>query len=365
MNVINNLSCRDITKSFSNHSVLNSINLDVQAGEFLTLLGPSGCGKTTLLRIIAGLESPDNGTITIHGTPSTSLPPADRPLHMVFQQYALFPHMSVYDNVAFGLDCAGLAKAKRQRRTEHALKRVNMLEHAKKKPGQLSGGQQQRVAVARAIVLEPLILLLDEPLSALDYNLRKQMRLELKNLQRELDMTFIMVTHDQEEALSLSDRIAVMNHGRIEQIATPREIYEKPSNLFVAQFVGESNILPATAVKQVDGQTEFQLKDLDCSIWRKSSIKLDEPVNVIIRPEDMEAWGSDEVPEDKANRLPAIIEEVIYKGSTVDLVASLKNQQLLAITEFFNEDDSQLLYTRGEHVVLTWQEGWEVVLPHE
>ena len=216
MSVINNLSCRDITKSFSNHSALNNVSLDVQAGEFLTLLGPSGCGKTTLLRIIAGLESPDHGTITIQGRPSTHLPPADRPLHVVFQQYALFPHMSVYDNVAFGLSCAGTPKAQRRQRTECALKRVNMLEHAQKKPAQLSGGQQQRVAVARAIVLEPLILLLDEPLSALDYNLRKQMRLELKNLQRELGMTFIMVTHDQEEALSMSDRMAVMNHGAIE-----------------------------------------------------------------------------------------------------------------------------------------------------
>jgi spermidine/putrescine transport system ATP-binding protein len=332
----NLLNCQQLSKSFDGNPVLQSVNLSVNSGEFLTLLGPSGCGKTTLLRLIAGLESIDSGTIHIQNTDCTHLPPAERPLHVVFQQYALFPHLSVFDNVAFGLACANVAKPERKQRVEQTLQRVNLLDHQHKKPHQLSGGQQQRVAIARAIVLQPLILLLDEPFSALDYKLRVQTRLELKKLQRELNMTFILVTHDQEEALTLSDRIAVMNHGNIEQIGTPREVYEKPRNLFVAQFIGDANILP-----------------------REDGSKL------LIRPEDMEAWGLDEVPTDKTNRLPATVEEIIYKGSTVDLVVRLENSDKFAVTEFFNEDDDKLIYTRGEKVILTWQAGWEVILKDE
>ena len=336
---------------------LNNINLTVNRGEFLTLLGPSGCGKTTLLRIIAGLEFADSGSVLIQGKDSTTLCPADRPLHVVFQQYALFPHLSVHDNVGFGLVCAKVPLPERKKRIEEALRRVNMWEHADKKPVKLSGGQQQRVAIARAIVLKPLILLLDEPLSALDYSLRKQMRLELKKLQRELDITFILVTHDQEEALTLSDRIVVMSHGSIEQVGTPRELYEQPENLFVAKFIGETNILEAVVT-----ENGLQLKDLNLVFTIKDSLPIGMKVNVVIRPEDMEAWGYNEVPKEKLNRLPGIVEEIIYKGSTLDLIVRLKTGQRLAVTEFFNEDDHKLVYSRDEEVILTWQPGWEVVL---
>lgn len=356
----NLLHCEQVTKSFSDNTVLKAIDLTVQSGEFLTLLGPSGCGKTTLLRIIAGLESPDSGSIHIQGKVCTDLPPSERPLHVVFQQYALFPHLTVFDNVAFGLVCAKVPYHERQGRIEQALSRVNMLEHQNKKPHQLSGGQQQRVAIARAIVLKPLILLLDEPLSALDYSLRKQMRLELKKLQRELGMTFIMVTHDQEEALTLSDRIALMNGGIFEQVGTPRELYEKPRNLFSAKFIGETNIFTGT----VD-ETGVQFHGLDFHFTRKVDLPIGQKVHIIIRPEDVDAWALQEIPEGKPNQLPATVEEIIYRGSTVDLVVKLQNDQRLAVTEFFNDDDDKLIYTRGEKVILTWQPGWEVILRDE
>jgi spermidine/putrescine transport system ATP-binding protein len=330
------LHCQQITKYFSGHRVLDSIDLAVRSGEFLTLLGPSGCGKTTLLRIIAGLESADSGTLLLQGKQANQLPPADRPLHVVFQQYALFPHMTVYDNVAFGLLCAGTPAAQRASRVTEALQRVSMADFSNKKPDQLSGGQQQRVAVARAIVLKPKLLLLDEPLSALDHHLRKKMRLELKNLQRELGITFMMVTHNQEEALTLSDRIAILNNGSIEQIATPREIYEKPSSLFVAQFIGEINVFQAT-----------------------------NNTRVAIRPEDIAICRLQQTEKQGENHAPATIIDTIYKGATVEIVASLKNGGEVIVTEPLGGDNALLKYKRGEPVVLTWQNNRELRFPHE
>lgn len=359
------LKCCDILKSYSAATVLNHISLDVRPGEFLTLLGPSGCGKTTLLRIIAGLETTDSGRVFIEGKDSSTLPPRERPLHVVFQNYALFPHLNVQDNVAFGLICAKVSKVERGQKVKEALQRVNMLEHAHKKVTELSGGQQQRIAVARAIVMQPKILLLDEPLSALDQTMRKQMRLELKQLQRELGITFIMVTHDQEEALSLSDRIAVMNNGNIKQIGTPRDIYEKPNSLFVAKFIGQTNVLPAAILESLAGETQLKLTGLNETLSKNKFLPYEQDVSIIIRPEDMQAWGLDEVPGDCTNRLPATVEEIIYKGSTVDLVVRLQNGQAIAVTEFFDENDSKLEYSRGENIILTWPEGWETVLPNE
>ncbi|MGI9460957.1 MAG: ABC transporter ATP-binding protein [Alphaproteobacteria bacterium] len=238
------LSISHVKKSFGITDVLNNVTLDIDRGSFFTLLGPSGCGKTTLLRLIAGFDTVDSGDITLEGKSLDTLPAAKRPINTVFQNYALFPHLTVEENVAFGLERLGYKKLKVASRVKEVLSLARLEEFANRLPAQLSGGQQQRVALARAIAPEPKILLLDEPLSALDLKLRHAMRLELKRIQREVKISFIFVTHDQEEALSLSDNIAVMNNGSILQVGTPENIYQLPSNLFVADFIGEANILP-------------------------------------------------------------------------------------------------------------------------
>ncbi len=240
------LSLRGITKNFGQGDVLRGIDLDVYRGEFLTLLGPSGCGKTTTLRIIAGLEQPDAGSVILDGQDVLPLPPEKRPVNTVFQNYALFPHMNVANNIAYGLKVRKASKAEIAARVGEMLDLVRLEGYEKRMPGQLSGGQRQRVAIARAVVLSPALLLLDEPLGALDLQLRRQMQVELKRLQEKLGITFIYITHDQEEALNMSDRIAVMNKGQFEQIGTPSDIYEHPATRFVAQFIGESNLLEAT-----------------------------------------------------------------------------------------------------------------------
>ncbi|MCX8516281.1 MAG: ABC transporter ATP-binding protein [Alphaproteobacteria bacterium] len=248
------LSIEHVRKSFGGVQVLDDVHLEVEQGSFFTLLGPSGCGKTTLLRLIAGFDSVDEGSINLEGKPLDSLPAAQRPINTVFQNYALFPHLSVAGNVAFGLERLRLSKADINKRVAEVVRLVKMEEFIDRYPAQLSGGQQQRVALARAMAPAPKILLLDEPLSALDLKLRQAMRLELKRIQREVRISFIFVTHDQEEALSLSDRIAVMNKGRVLQVGTPKEIYEKSNSIFVADFIGEANIMsgavsPSTAGK--------------------------------------------------------------------------------------------------------------------
>ncbi|MEW9668203.1 ABC transporter ATP-binding protein [Ammoniphilus sp. 3BR4] len=239
------LQLLNLSKSYEDQPVIRSINLQVGSVEFLTLLGPSGCGKTTTLRLLAGFEQPDEGEIRMDGTDITSLPPYRRDVNTVFQSYALFPHMNIFDNIAFGLRMKKVPKAVLEQRVAEMLTLIQMSDFAKRKPDQLSGGQKQRVAIARALVNQPQILLLDEPLGALDLKLRKQMQGELKHLQQKLGITFIYVTHDQEEALSISDRIAVMNNGKIEQIGTPEDIYNHPRSRFVATFIGEANLLEA------------------------------------------------------------------------------------------------------------------------
>src|SRR3990167_4062040 len=244
----NVVELRGVHKAIYGHDILHDINLEVREGEFLTLLGPSGCGKTTLLRLISGFEEPTQGSILIDNKNVIGLPPHQRHVHTVFQSYALFPHMTVFENVAFGLRCQHVPSQEIQTRVADVLKMVKLEKYAERKPNQLSGGQQQRVAIARAAVNRPLVLLLDEPLSSLDYRLRKTMQIELKQLQRKLGITFIFVTHDQEEALSMSDRVVVMQEGYIEQIGTPSEIYEEPCTLQVAKFIGEANIFDATII---------------------------------------------------------------------------------------------------------------------
>lgn len=354
-----------IYKSLSGNQILQDINLNVKEGEFLTLLGPSGCGKTTLLRLISGFEEPTQGIIRIDGVDVSGLPPHQRHVHTVFQSYALFPHMTVYDNIAFGLKCRKIPNKDIPARVANVLKMVKLEKFADRKPSQLSGGQQQRVAIARAAVNRPRVLLLDEPLSALDYRLRKTMQIELKQLQRELGITFIFVTHDQEEALAMSDRVVVMHEGNIEQIGTPREVYEEPRNLNVAKFIGEANIFPGEVVAVEDKHiTVNMLGKQRVAKCHNLPHQLGEKVNVLVRPEDIRVWNLNEV-EDPSEMFPGTVEEVIYKGTTVDLMVRLTNNSLIAATEFFDEDDDRLEYKIGESVWVHWATGWEVILPYE
>lgn len=273
---------KNITKSFDGQIVLNDIDLSIKENEFLTLLGPSGCGKTTTLRIIGGFETPEKGRVLFEGTDITSLPPHKRQVDTVFQKYALFPHMNVAENIAYGLKIQKKSKTYINDKIKYALKLVNLEGYEKRKPDSLSGGQQQRVAIARAIVNESRVLLLDEPLGALDLKLRHEMQYELIRLKNELGITFVYVTHDQEEALTMSDTIVVMNQGRIQQIGTPESIYNEPVNAFVADFIGDSNIIPSVMIgdRRVNILgTEFECVD--------SGFGENTPVDVIIRPEDI------------------------------------------------------------------------------
>ena len=354
----------NLAKRFGDHAALNPLSLDIYDGEFLTLLGPSGCGKTTLLRMLAGFETPDQGVISINGRDVTSVQPEHRQINMVFQSYALFPHMTVYENIAFGLRCQKLDDNEVDSRVLEALRMVKLSEMAQRRPTQLSGGQQQRIAIARAVVNRPLVLLLDEPLSALDYHLRRNMRVELKALQRRLGITFVLVTHDQEEALSLSDRVVVMNHGSIEQVGSPRDIYEEPVNLHVARFVGEANIFRREVLNIQSDAIEVDVAGRRVHFENAHNYKVGEFVNIVIRPEDMQVWNVREVAKDDEHEfLPGVVAEVIYKGSTVDLIVTLASGEVISATEFFNEDDEELQYELGEKVLVQWQPGWEVVLP--
>ena len=249
----NIIEIKNVSKSFGEKCILRDVSISVKQGEFLTLLGPSGCGKTTLLRMIAGFGSPDSGEILINGTDITDMPAHERPVNTVFQRYALFPHLDVYENIAFGLKLHKVPEDEIDKRVRKVLKMVSMTDYEDRDVESLSGGQQQRVAIARAIVNQPKVLLLDEPLSALDLKMRKDMQIELKEMHRKLGITFIYVTHDQEEALTLSDTIVVLDNGDIKQIGTPTDIYNEPQNAFVADFIGESNILNGKMI-QADGK---------------------------------------------------------------------------------------------------------------
>ena len=276
------IDIKHLSKSFSGKKVLEDINLYVRRGEFVTLLGPSGCGKTTMLRMIAGFLDPDEGEITLEGTPLVGVPPHKRPLNTVFQRYALFPHLDVYDNIAFGLKLNKVPSDEIDKRVRKVLKLVSMSDYEDRDVDTLSGGQQQRIAIARAIVNRPKVLLLDEPLAALDLKMRKDMQIELKEMHRKLGITFIYVTHDQEEALTLSDTVVVMNEGRIQQIGTPKDIYNEPINAFVADFIGESNILKGRMMR--DRRVAFIKHEFDCV---DEGFGEDVPVDVVVRPEDI------------------------------------------------------------------------------
>jgi len=293
----------NVTKSFDDQVVLKNLTLDVRKNEFLTLLGPSGCGKTTTLRLIGGFEKPDEGIILHHGNDISNLPPYKRNVNTVFQKYALFPHLNVYENIAFGLKIKKMNKSLIKEKVEKALRQVNLVGYENRRIDQLSGGQQQRVAIARAIVNEPEILLLDEPLGALDLKLRQEMQYELKTLQKELGITFVYVTHDQEEALTMSDTVVVMNNGVIQQKGTPEDIYNEPVNAFVADFIGESNIVEG--IMRQDGVVEIFGRVYECV---DKGFAVNEKVDVVIRPEDIKLL------EPSENKINGQITSCIFKG---------------------------------------------------
>ncbi len=306
----------EVSKLFGEFTAVNNIDLHIQDGEFFSLLGPSGCGKTTTLRMIAGFEQPTFGEIYIHGQPVAGIPPYKRPVNTVFQNYALFPHMSVAENVAFGLQMKKLAKNEIEKRVDEVLELVQLPDFSSRHPKQLSGGQQQRVALARALVNKPEVLLLDEPLGALDLKLRKAMQLELKQIQSEVGITFIYVTHDQEEALTMSDRIAVMDAGMVQQVGTPRDIYEQPNNRFVADFIGETNFITGKVVEigvlaTVDlGADAYGLGQVN-----GRSLTRDQAVTLAIRPEKVSLY-----PPGKANILEVEAGNVVLSGRIAEAI---------------------------------------------
>ena len=315
-----------LVKRFGDVVAVAGIDLDIPAGEFFSLLGPSGCGKTTTLRLIAGFERPTEGRIVLDGVDMANTPPHKRNVNTVFQNYALFPHLSVEENVAFGLRYKGVTKQEAKRKVAEALELVRLSGFERRRPSQLSGGQQQRVALARALVLNPAVLLLDEPLGALDAKLRKALQIELKALQEEVGITFVYVTHDQEEALTMSDRIAVMSNGLVEQVGPPSEVYEEPATAYVADFLGVSNLMSGTATGPADGDRcrvelgSFQL------LAGQGDVDARGPVRLCIRPERvlLEPQGTT-----GENRVPGMVQRVVYVGSTIQVLVHLAPGQTL------------------------------------
>ena len=318
---------RDLTMEFDGERILDGINLYINDHEFLTLLGPSGCGKTTTLRIIGGFLSQTSGTVTFDGKCIDDLPPYERQINTVFQRYALFPHLNVFDNIAFGLRVAKHPKEEITERFNQMLEIVSLKGYGQRNINSLSGGQQQRVAIARALVNQPKVLLLDEPLGALDLRLRKDMQIELKRIQQAMGITFVYVTHDQEEALSMSDTVVVMDKGRIQQIGKPEDIYNEPKNAFVADFIGESNILDGTMLS--DYKVKFFGRVFDCV---DAGFQPNEPVDVVIRPEDI-----DIVPQDQGH-LIGTVTSVTFKGLNYDIIVDFRGfKWLIQTTDFHGE----------------------------
>jgi len=312
------LEFRNITKSFGSLRAVDGVSVTVRRGEIFSLLGPSGCGKTTLLRMLAGFEAPDEGRILLDGVDITDLPPHRRQVNTIFQNYALFPHLSVRENIAFGLKIARIPRRETDQRVEQMLELVQMGDRARKRPGELSGGQKQRVAIARALILRPQVLLLDEPLAALDLKLRQRMLLELDLIHDEVGITFLYVTHDQGEAMSLSDRVAVMNRGKIEQIGTPVEVYEAPTSSFVAAFIGDTNFLEGRVAALADGDyCRVRMPEFEAPLlcFNDKRLSLGNPVYLSIRPEKFSIARDQPPPDRLRNTLQGTVEDVIYLGN--------------------------------------------------
>ena len=318
------IEVQNVSKFFGEKVALDNINLNVKKGEFVTILGPSGCGKTTLLRLIAGFQTASEGVICISGKEITQTPPHLRPVNTVFQKYALFPHLNVFDNIAFGLKLKKTPKQVIEKKVKAALKMVGMTDYEDRDVDSLSGGQQQRVAIARAIVNEPEVLLLDEPLAALDLKMRKDMQMELKEMHQKLGITFVYVTHDQEEALTLSDTIVVMSEGKIQQIGTPMDIYNEPTNSFVADFIGESNILNGTMIK--DGVVKFAGHEFECV---DKGFGENMPVDVVIRPEDIYIFDVSD-----AAQLKGKVTSCIFKGVHFEMLVQTEEGFELMVQDY-------------------------------
>jgi len=358
-----------VTKRFGSLAAVDDVSLDLAPGEFFTLLGPSGCGKTTTLRMIAGFERPSEGAIRIEGTDVAELPPHRRPTNTVFQSYALFPHLSVRDNVAFGLKRKRVARGDIAGRVQAELERVGLAAEANRRPSQLSGGMQQRVALARALVNLPKVLLLDEPLGALDLKLRKGLQIELKKIQREVGITFVYVTHDQEEALTMSDRIAVMNRGRVEQVGIPEDVYERPATTFVAGFIGVSNLMPAT----VSGGDEVRLEHGPAVSCPVGTVPVGERCYAVVRPEKLrvETLGGEAVSDishttvgkrsqstGSANGRPRVegtVESSLYLGTATQIAVDLGDGvRMTVLVPNADEEQRQSLPGGGARVALSW-----------
>ncbi|QJC35470.1 spermidine/putrescine ABC transporter ATP-binding protein PotA [Enterobacteriaceae endosymbiont of Donacia proxima] len=359
------LNLINVNKSFYGKKIISDLNLSINDGEFITLLGPSGCGKTTIIRLIAGLEKVDSGIILLNNTEITKYPAEKRQINTVFQSYALFPHMSVFDNIAFGLRMQKKTYQEIITKVEKILDIVQLKKFINRKPHELSGGQQQRVAIARAVINQPKLLLLDESLSALDYRLRRKMQNELKALQRKLGITFILITHNQEEALSISDRIILLRNGKIEQDGTPREIYEEPKNLFVAKFIGDINIFNAFILKKINNnQFKVNLENFICTIKIPFNVFPGEKIHVLLRPEDLKIKKIDQN-TDINTGITGYIQEKNYKGMTLESILKLNNGKIITVSEFFNENDPYVDHLLNQKMLINWVETWEIVLPYD
>ncbi|HET9347381.1 MAG TPA: ABC transporter ATP-binding protein [Candidatus Limnocylindrales bacterium] len=345
----------DVVKKFGEVIAVDRINLEVRDGEFFSLLGPSGCGKTTTLRMIGGFEEPTSGLIELQGQDVTWLPPYQRNVNTVFQSYALFPHLTIYENVAFGLRRRKVKESEIKGRVSEMLRLVEMPGFERRKPTQISGGQAQRVALARALINRPAVLLLDEPLGALDLKLRKQMQVELKRIQQEVGITFIYVTHDQEEAMTMSDRIAVMNHGRYEQLGDPEGLYERPTTRFVAGFLGVSNLLPATVAGTADGYTLAQLGD-DAKVRVPSGlVNGHTAIEVGVRPEKIRLHKADADVPSSVNQLQGTVVDASYLGvSTSYLVEARTGARLTVYEQNVERTVHGSLHRPGDSVRLSW-----------
>ncbi len=347
------IELESVSKRFGRHAAVDDVSIAIQEGEFFSLLGPSGCGKTTTLRMIAGFESPDAGRIVLQGRDVTSVSPNRRPVNMVFQHYALFPHMSIYDNVAFGLKVKHVPRQDHRERITEMLQVVSLEGLERRRIRQLSGGQQQRVALARALVNRPAALLLDEPLGALDVKLRKQMQLELKRIQAELGTTFVYVTHDQEEALAMSDRIAVMNGGRVEQIGSPRAIYERPQTAFVADFIGSLNAIDVEVDELVGGFALSRIGENERIVVPVvDGVRVGDTIRIAVRPERVQIGAATDIAPDGGSRLDGRLTEIIYLGMYVQFHVETAVGR---ISSFRLADESLAPFEEAAKVTLWWE----------